>query len=107
TFREAYEIAKAIDHPNFRLTVDIFHMLRENEGPEVILEAKEYIYHCDLAEKEERAAPGVYGQDFRPYFRALKEIGYKGKIAIECRWENIESELPVAVKTLKEQLASL
>lgn len=107
TFEEAYQVVKAIDHPNFRLTVDIYHMLKENESPEIIREAADYIYHCDLAEKEKRSAPGVMGDDFRPYFQALKEIGYQGKIAIECRWEDMEKELPVAVKTVKAQLAEL
>ncbi|HYH56555.1 MAG TPA: sugar phosphate isomerase/epimerase family protein [Anseongella sp.] len=107
TFNEAYQVVKAIDHPNFRLTVDIYHMLKENESPAVIREAAEYIYHCDLAEKKDRTAPGVKGDDFRPYFRALKEIGYKGKIAIECRWEDMAKQLPAAMKTLKEQLATL
>src|SRR3546814_8974649 len=90
TFAEAYQIAKAIDHPNFRLTVDIYHMLMENESPRIIRKAAKYIYHCDLAEKEGRTAPGVHGQDFTPYFQALKDIGYQGKIA---RSEEHTSEL--------------
>ncbi|QEC53501.1 sugar phosphate isomerase/epimerase family protein [Anseongella ginsenosidimutans] len=104
TFEEAYQVAKAIDHPNFRLTVDIYHMLMENESPEIIRKAADYIYHCDLAEKEGRAAPGVHGEDFRPYFKALKDIGYKGKVAIECRWDDMEKELPTAVQTIKQQI---
>lgn len=104
TFEEAYQVAKAIDHPNFRLTVDIYHMLKENESPAVILDAADYIYHCDLAEKEGRTAPGVQGDDFRPFFKALNDIGYKGKVAIECRWDDMDKELPSAVKTVREQL---
>lgn len=104
TFEEAYQIAKAIDHPNFRLTVDIYHMLKEDESPEIIAKAAEYVYHCDLAEEEDRAAPGVHQEDFRPYFNALKAIGYRGKIAIECGWDDMESQLPLAVKTVRQQL---
>lgn len=104
TFEEAYQIASAIDHPNFKLTVDIYHMLMENESPEIILEAAKYVHHCDLAEKEGRAAPGVHNEDFRPYFNALKTIGYRGKIAIECRWDDMEAQLPLAVQTVKQQI---
>lgn len=105
TFEEAYRVAKAIDHPNFRLTVDIYHMLKENESPRVIKKAAKYIYHCDLAEKEGRAAPGVGNEDFRPFFKVLHEIDYRGKIAIECRWGKMEEELPVAIRTVNTQLA--
>lgn len=105
TFEEAYRVAKAIDHPNFRLTVDIYHMLKENESPRVIKKAAKYIYHCDLAEKKGRTAPGVGNEDFRPFFKVLHEIDYRGKIAIECRWGKMEEELPVAIRTVNTQLA--
>src|SRR3546814_3651661 len=72
----------------------------ENESPRIIRKAAKYIYHCDLAEKEGRTAPGVHGQDFTPYFQALKDIGYQGKIAIECRWEDMAEQLPSAVAVL-------
>jgi sugar phosphate isomerase/epimerase len=56
-----------------------------------------------IAEKEERAYPGKRGTDFRPYFRAMKEINYSGGIMIECRWGKIEGELPLAVQNLSGQ----
>jgi len=43
------------------------------------------------------------GDDFKPYLSALKKINYKGRVSLECRWKNMETELPVAVKTLQEQ----
>lgn len=107
TFEEAYRVAKAINHPNFKLTVDIYHMLKENESPQIIKKAAKYIYHCDLAEKAGRAAPGVSNEDFTPFFNALKEIGYQGKIAIECRWEDLEQQLPVAIRTVNSQISEV
>ena len=36
TLSEALAVVKAVDHPNFRLCVDIYHMLKENESPAAI-----------------------------------------------------------------------
>lgn len=108
TVEEAYGLAKRVNHPNFKLLVDIYHMLKENESPERIIEAgREFVYHVDIAEKENRTAPGVAGDDFRPYLRALRKIGYTGKIALECRFDDMAIELPVAMKELTLQLETL
>lgn len=108
TVEEAYGIAKRVNHPNFRLLVDIYHMLKENESPERIVEAgREFVCHVDIAEKENRTAPGVSGDDFRPYLRALRDIGYTGKIALECRFGDMAAELPTAMAKLTLQLGTL
>lgn len=108
TVEEAYGIAKRVNHPNFKLLVDIYHMLKENESPQMIIEAgREFVYHVDIAEKEKRTAPGVAGDDFRPYLRALRDIGYMGKIALECGFDDMATQLPIAMKELRLQLETL
>lgn len=82
-------------------------MLMEGEGTDAIRRAGFLIHHCHIAEKEQRTPPGVHGEDFTEYFKALKEIGYMGKISIEYKWENIKSQLFTAIQTLKEQIAVL
>lgn len=101
---EAMDIVKAVDHRNFRLCADIYHMLRENESPQSIIRAGAYIVYCEVAEEEGRAAPGVHHEDFRPYFSALREIGYTGNVVIECRWTDLASQAPGAIAVLREQL---
>lgn len=103
TLKEAVEIAKEVNHPNFLVTVDIYHMMRENEPAANIVAGGKYIYHCDIAEQAARTPPGVAGEDFVPYFRALQSIGYKGKIALECKIKNWEEELPLAIETIHKQ----
>lgn len=68
------------------LCADIYHMLKEAEGVDIIEKAGGYLVHCDIAEKENRNPPGELGQDFRPYLIALKKIKYAGKIIIESMW---------------------
>ncbi len=101
---ESLEIANAINHPNFKLTADIYHMLREKDPPSSIVAAGKYIVHCHIAENKDRAYPGKNGEDFKPYFRALKEIGFKGVVTMECGWTKIEEEAPLALQYLQGQL---
>ena len=107
TVREGLKIVKSIDHPNFKLLADFYHMACEGEDPEAIVEAGEELYHCHIAEKAERTAPGIKGDDFTPYFRALKRINYKGCISLECHWKNLEDEVVDAVDEVRKQIISV
>lgn len=104
TLAEALEVVKAVDHENFRLCADIYHMLKEDEAPAVIEQAKGYIVYCEVAEEEGRTAPGVHGEDFKPYLTALKNIGYRGKIVVECRWDNLATQGADAYQYLRKQI---
>lgn len=107
TAAEALSIVKEVNHPNFRLCVDLYHMLKENEPASVIEQTKKYIAHCDIAEKENRTPPGTKGDDFRPYLAALKKIGYHGKIILECRWDNLALQAQPAREALQKQIADV
>jgi len=104
TLQEAYNIVRKVNHPNHRLCADIYHMMKENEDPAIIERSGKYIVHCDLAEKENRAAPGTKGDDFRPYLRALKKIKYSGKIILECWWSNLATQAVPARQYLQAQM---
>lgn len=101
---EGGEIVKDIDHPNFMLLADLYHMKMDSEGPEGIVKYGKLIKHTHIAEKQDRAVPGTFNEDFRPYFNALKKIRYKGNISIEARWKDFDTQMPVAIKTIKAQL---
>ncbi|WP_298732580.1 sugar phosphate isomerase/epimerase family protein [uncultured Chitinophaga sp.] len=104
TLEEANEVVNAIHHPNFKLTADIYHMLKENEPAAAIEKAGKNLVHCHIAEREKRAAPGVAGQDFRPYFAALHKIGFSGRIMVECRWDDVATQSKPVYDYLKGQL---
>lgn len=104
TLTEALDVVKAVDHKNFRLCIDIYHMLKEGEAPASIAGTKKYAVYCEIAEKEGRTPPGVHGDDFVPYLTALKKEGYKGKIVIECRWENLNKQGATAYQILRKQI---
>ncbi len=100
---EARRIVAAVNHPNVRLTADLFHMLREDEGPEAIRAARGLVHHVHIAEKRARTAPGVDGDDFVPYLQALKDAGFAGAISLECGWEDPAAQVPKAVAALRGQ----
>jgi sugar phosphate isomerase/epimerase len=101
---EAGEIVKEIDHPNFLLLADIYHMKMEDEGPENILKYGSLLRHVHIAEERDRAAPGTYNEDFIPYFDALKKVGYNGRLSIECRWEDMKEQAGIAKEVIESQL---
>lgn len=107
TLAEGAQIVEAVNHPNIQLLCDIYHMMKENVAAEEIVKYGKYIRHCHIAEKEGRTSPGRKGDDFRPYFRALKEIKYRGCLSVECRWADFEQELQPALEYMQQQFKSL
>lgn len=103
TVKEALYVVKKVNHPNLRLNADIYHMLKEGEAPEIIIKAKKYLAHVEIAEKTNRTLPGVEGTDFRPYLRALKKVDYHQKIVMEGQWKKAE-ELMMAYQYLNKQI---
>ncbi|MCR4921296.1 MAG: sugar phosphate isomerase/epimerase [Bacteroidaceae bacterium] len=108
TVAEGCAIARKVNHPNVRVLADLYHMMQEGEGPQSILDAgRKYLRHVHIAEKVNRTPPGVDGDDFTPYFRALKKIKYQGNISIECGWSDFRSQARPAIEEVKRQLKTV
>jgi sugar phosphate isomerase/epimerase len=104
TLTQAAHIVRGVNHPNFKLNADIYHMLKENESPQSIIDAGKIIEYCEIAEKDDRTYPGFKGDDFVPYLKALKKINYIGYIFIEGRWTDLKKEAPLAKAYMEAQL---
>ncbi len=104
TLKSAAEVVRAVNHPNFKLNADIFHMMREGEGPQSIVDAADVLVYCEIAEKQKRSFPGVMGDDFKPYLRALRKANFKGYIFIEGSSSNPKNDMPLAFQYLTRQL---
>lgn len=103
--KEATDIAKAVNHPNIAVLADIYHMAVDGEGPESIRYAGKRLRHCHLAEREGRKMPGTNNFDFTPYFKALKDIKYQGRLSLEGRWDDFDKQLPKVIAYLNDQWA--
>ena len=80
-------------------------MLQEDESPEAITKAGLRIHHVHIAQRGSRLAPMPGGTDFRPFFKALKGIGYRGKLSLECGWKKGVTDPAQACAFIHEQWA--
>lgn len=98
---EAAAVVAAAGHPNIRLNADLYHMAVMGDPPADLAKHAPLLAIVEIAEKEKRTAPGVSGDDFRPYFQALRQAGYHGPLTIEGKWEG--TQLTTAFATIREQ----
>jgi sugar phosphate isomerase/epimerase len=104
TILEGAEAVRRANQPSVRLLVDIFHMLRNGESPDDIVKVGPLIRHAHVAENKDRAAPGVNGENFRPFLRALRRAGYNERLALEPIWTDLPRQLGPALAELRKQL---
>ena len=105
--REGLEIVRAAGHPCIKVLADFYHMTQVGEGPDALIEAGSDLVHCHIAENARRTAPATDGDDFTPYLQALKDIGYKGGISMECGWDDFDSQIIPAVAEIRRQISTL
>lgn len=103
TLRDGAEVVDRCGASSVRLLADIYHMAQEKEGPSELERFAGLLAHVHIAEAAERTAPGVAGDNFRPYFSVLKRAGYGGAISIECRWKDMKAEAARAISELRRQ----
>jgi sugar phosphate isomerase/epimerase len=104
TLKDAAYVVRTANHPNIKLNADIFHMLREGESPQSIVDAADVLVYCEIAEKQIRSFQGVKGDDFKPYLRALRQANYSGYIFIEGNTTDPKHDMPLSFKYLSKQL---
>lgn len=103
TVAESGEMIAHIADSGAKLLADIYHMACNQEEPSSILPYAALLKHVHVAEKQDRAAPGRYDEDLRPYFAALQQAGYDQRISIECNWTDFVHEVHPAIEALKRQ----
>lgn len=84
---EGAALIRAAGHPNIRMLADLYHIACGGDTPADLKAAMDVVVHVEIAEKVGRTVPGISGDDFRPYFRVLRETGYKGAVSIEGKWD--------------------
>jgi len=84
---EGAALIRAAGHPNIRMLADLYHIACGGDTPADLKAAMDVVVHVEIAEKVGRTVPGISGDDFRPYFRVLRETGYQGAVSIEGKWE--------------------
>ena len=87
--------------PQIGVMADFFHMnIEEADIPAAIRANADHLVYVHVADSN-RLQPGRGHLDFRPGFRALKEIGYDGPLAIECR---VDGPYDIAIRDAVEHI---
>ena len=105
TLAEGAALAAAADHPNIGLLLDTFHF-RSNHEPVSQIGLIGGIDHVHIASLR-RAAPAAEELPvYQEVFDQLKATGYKGRVSIECGYQDFETEAAEGLKVLRQlQLA--
>lgn len=102
TVTEGAALVREVNHPAIRLLADFYHMMKNEEDPASWGPAAEWLAHTHAAEIEQRTAPGIVGDDFRPFLAPLKAAGYGGALSLECSFPNgLATDGPRALATLR------
>ena len=84
TVAEGIELVKRINHPNFRINIDVKAMSSEPRPiADVIRSAKGYVAHVQVNDPN-LLGPGMGEVKFEPIIAALREIGYDGWLSVEA-----------------------
>ena len=104
---QGVQICNDVGSPRLRQLADIFHMMMGREDAESIVRAGSLLRHCHIASYGTRQFPGsdpATVSRLKPYFDALRAIGYTGGVSCECGWGEAASlgkNLETALRTMK------
>lgn len=101
TVAECGDLVREVDHPACRLLVDSYHHMRDDDSFEDIVEYGDLLAHIHIATVPNRRPPGAEPCDFTPFFEALQEVGYDGRISIEGNIPTPEEDLPKALEVME------
>jgi sugar phosphate isomerase/epimerase len=103
TVREGAAIVRDVADPSIRLLADLYHMVRAGETAADLAAVTDLLAHVHIAEHAERTAPGVAGDDFRPFLAVLRQAGYDQRISLECGKFDLVTELEAGLATVRQQ----
>ena len=106
TLAEGAEIVAAYGGPAVGLVADTYHMGFSGEGPDDVRRIADVLLHFHVAEWPSRRHPGADGQDCTRWFETLREVDYTGAVSVECRWNDLNTDVPRAVDNLRRDLAA-
>ena len=102
---QGVQVCEEVDSPRLAQLADLFHMMMGRESAESIVAAGKWLKHCHVASYATRSFPGSDPETvarFRPYFDALRRIGYTGGVSCECGWgKDRARDLETALRTLR------
>lgn len=82
---EAVELVRAVDSPSVRVLYDLYHSLVMGEDARATLTGRmDRVAHIQFADLPARSQPGTGTVDWPAMCALLRELGYAGRIGLEC-----------------------
>jgi sugar phosphate isomerase/epimerase len=101
---EAAEFAKKVNRKSIKTVVDFYHMDEDHEPLSHIYEHKDFIKHIHVADTG-RYSPGTGRYPYSDFVNLVQQSSYNGRISIECKWNDFETEVKQSLVYLKEQFS--
>ncbi len=101
---EGLKMVQEVNHPNFRLLTDLYHLTQEGGTAEDVEACGNVYAHVHIAKPDDRKAmyPGD-GADYASFFAALRAVGYDGRISFEGdAGSEREKTLPLVLEVMKQ-----
>ena len=102
TVAETWRMAREVAHPRVRLLVDAYHLLQENEDPEIIATVAPQIAHVHLAQDAARLFPGGRDDALAAFFTQLRASSYVQRCSIEAYTRDFKTDAARALRTCRE-----
>ncbi|MBE0699685.1 MAG: sugar phosphate isomerase/epimerase, partial [Anaerolineaceae bacterium] len=102
TVGETALLVREVDHPNLRLLVDGYHWAKDNDTLSSVLENASLIVHAHVATVKGRMPPNP-ADPCSPFFSALCQAGYSGRVSIEGVIADPLEELPQALEIMRRE----
>jgi D-psicose/D-tagatose/L-ribulose 3-epimerase len=102
TAAEGLTLVLAVEHPNFQLIVDFYHLASENEDQSILLRASDHIKHLHIANPNGRVFPrGADEYDYSQFFANVAQMNFRGRISVEAKTDDFATDGPRAVTFLR------
>ncbi len=104
TVSDGLALVKRVNRKGIKALADLYHMWQENEPMQNIIDTGPWLAHIHIAEPVKRSYPGNDDFDFTNFFTALKDVNYNGRVSCECKFDDFNSDIVTALKTMKKYL---
>ncbi len=99
---EGTALAQGLGHPAVGVLSDLYHVTEEGQSYDETREALPWLRHVHVAGLGRRAPIAADHKYLRGFFAVLKSAGYAGRVSIECHWQDLAAEAPVAVAVVRQ-----
>jgi len=101
---EGLQLVKDVGCENVKLLVDYYHWALENESPDVISAAGDFIRHVHFSKPEGRVFPKYTDPDlplYTAFFNNLKAIRYDSRVSVEAYSKDLRNDAAHSLELLR------